>query len=295
MSQPRISIMVTAYREPLTIGRALEALIGQVSPPDGEIIVICPDDETAEAAAKYAGVRILRDPARGKPAALNLGFQHVQGEIVVMTDGDVWVEQRALAELLKPFNDPQVGAVSGRPVSVSPRDTMLGYWSHLLTDAGAHAERALRDARGEFMVCTGYLYAVRAKLLKQIPEDALAEDAVVSHSIAEQGFRVRYTQNSRVFVRYPVTYRDWLIQKVRSTGGYAQPVIAQSRFQMRSFRHEATAGPLRALGYARTPRELLWTVLLAAARLHLWLLVLWRVRIRRRPLSELWQRVESTK
>jgi len=294
MSPPQLSILVTAYREPLTVGRALEALISQLD-AGSEVFLICPDEPTARVGARYPQVTVLRDAGHGKPAALNLGFQHAQGEIMVMTDGDVWVEQGAIAELLKPFNDPQVGAVSGRPVSVSPRDTMLGYWSHVLTDAGAHIERSIRDSRGEFLVCSGYLYAVRAALVDPIPEEALAEDAVISHSIAEKEFRVRYTQNSRVFVRYPTTYHDWLTQKVRSAGGYAQPIIARSRFQMRSFRREAAAGPLRALTYARNIREIAWTILLAAARLHLWLLVFWRVRVQRKPLAELWQRVETTK
>ena len=44
-----------------------------------------------------------------------------------------------------------------------------------------------------------------------------------------------------------------------------------------------------------TLRELVWTLLLFAARLHLWLLVFWNVRVRRRPLKALWQRVETTK
>ncbi len=295
MTKPRVSILLTAFHEADTIRRALEALIPQASPSDHEIIVICPDDETAVAASATAHVTILRDPGQGKPAALNLGFERARGELVVMTDGDVWVEPGALDALLSPFSDPQVGAVSGRPISISPRSTMLGYWSHVLTDAGAHAERAGRDSRGEFMVCSGYLYAIRTSLARPIPEDALAEDAVVSHQIAEQGSHIRYAPGARVNVRYPDTYRDWLLQKVRSTGGYAQPVIARSRFQMRSFWHEATAGPWRALTYARSPRELAWTILLALARLHLWLLVYWRVRVQRQPLTQLWQRVESTK
>ena len=199
------------------------------------------------------------------------------------------------AALIKPFEDPQTGAVRGHPISTSPRNTLLGYWSHVLTDAGAHVERMQRDKAGQFMVCSGYLYAIRAELVSPIPEDALAEDAVVSQMVAERGQRVRYAPNAHVFVRYPTTYRDWLIQKVRSVGGYAQPVIANSPFQMRSFRHEATAGLWRSLTYAQNIRELAYTILLILARLHLWLLIFWEVRLRKRPLSELWKRVESTK
>ena len=294
MSGPlAVTILITAYREAATIGRALEAILPQAA--GAEVIVICPDDETAQAAAATPRVEVLRDPGKGKPAALNAGLAHARGEIVVMTDGDVYVSAGALPALLAPFEDSAVGAASGRPISTSPRSTMLGYWSHLLTDAGAHAERLQRDAAGQFFVCSGYLYAIRAGLVEHIPEDALAEDAVVSHLIGQQGHAIRYAPAAEVYVKYPTTYRDWLKQKVRSAGGYAQPVIAHSLLRMRSFRHEARAGALRALRYAATPREMLWTLALFVARLHLWLLIFWRVRVKRQPLTTLWQRVESTK
>jgi cellulose synthase/poly-beta-1,6-N-acetylglucosamine synthase-like glycosyltransferase len=212
-----------------------------------------------------------------------------------MTDGDVYVGPGAVATLLAPFADAAVGAVSARPLSISPRTSMLGYWSHLLTDAGAHAERLTRDAAGQFFVCSGYLYAVRRHLIDPIPEDALAEDAVVSHRVGAQGSRIRYAPQAEVFVKYPATYHDWLTQKVRSAGGYIQPYIADSPLQMRSFRHELLAGTWRALRYPRSLREFVWTLALFAARLHLWALIFWRVRVRRLPLTELWQRVESTK
>jgi cellulose synthase/poly-beta-1,6-N-acetylglucosamine synthase-like glycosyltransferase len=295
MISPTVSVLITAYREPSTIGHAIEAIQAQIGAWASEIIVICPDDETANAASAYDGIIVLHDSGQGKPAALNLGLERAAGQLIVMTDGDVFIGPGALEALLAPFDDPQTGAVSGRPVSLSPRDTMLGYWSHLLTDAGAHTERLLRNRKGAFMVCSGYLYAIRAGLISHIPEDALAEDAVVSHFIGERGHRIRYAPGATVFVKYPTTYRDWLIQRVRSAGGYIQPVIAQSPLHMRSFRYEAIAGTGRALAYARNPREFVWTLLLMLARLHLWLLIFWRVKLRPRPLLDLWKRVESTK
>jgi cellulose synthase/poly-beta-1,6-N-acetylglucosamine synthase-like glycosyltransferase len=288
-----VTILITAYHEADIIGRLLASLAPQAM--DAEVIVTCPDEETAHAAQEYPGVVIIRDPGLGKPAALNRGLQRALGGLIVMTDGDVYLGEGSLAALLAPFDDPQVGAVSGHPVSTSPRDTMLGYWSHLLTEAGAHAEREQRDATGAFFVCSGYLYAIRAGLVRSIPENALAEDAVISHLIGEQGYRIRYAPDALVYVKFPATYRDWLKQKVRSAGGYAQPLIVQSPLRMRGFRQEMVSGTVRALRYPRSLREMGWTLLLLAARLHLWLLIFWRVRIRRLPLTELWKRVESTK
>ena len=292
-----ISILITAYREPTTIGKAIEAFLAQL-PEDAELVAVAPDPETTavveEYARRYPVVRHVLDPQRGKPTALNFGLQAARGEIIVFSDGDVVVEPGALEALLRPFADPQVGAVSGRPISASPRETVLGYWSQLLTDS-AHAVRAARAATGGFLVCSGYLFAVRRAVLTPVPADALSEDAVISHRIAEQGYRIGYAPEARVRVKYPTTYRDWLRQKVRSAGGYAQDYVRRSPVQMRSAWLEIRYGTALALRYPRNVREVLWTLLLFLARLHLWLLVLLNVQIRKMQFTELWQRVETTK
>jgi cellulose synthase/poly-beta-1,6-N-acetylglucosamine synthase-like glycosyltransferase len=292
-----LSVLITAFREAATVGRAIESFLPQL-PADAEVLVICPDPATTAVvdgyAARYPVVRHVADPQRGKPAALNVGLKAAQGDVVVLSDGDVVVADDALAPLLAPFEDPQVGAVSGHPISASPRDALLGYWSHLLTE-GIHQMRLARDQDGQFLVCSGYLFAFRRALIDRVPEDALAEDAVISHLIARQGSRIRYAPQAHVLVKYPTTYRDWLRQKVRSAGGYAQDYVRKSPLRMRSAWLEMLNGTRLALRYPRSPREFLWTLLLFAARLHLWLLVLVNVQLLRRPLTALWQRVETTK
>ena len=292
-----LSILITAFREATTVGQAIDAFLRQL-PQDAEILVVAPDPGTIavvdDYASRYPAVRHVADPQRGKPTAINAGLKAARGDVVVLSDGDVLVAEDALAPLLAPFADPRVGAVSGHPRSVNARDAMLGYWSYLLT-AGAHQMRQARDQAGQFLFCSGYLFAFRRELIERVPEDALAEDGVISHMIAHQGYRIRYAPQARVFVKYPTTYRDWLRQKVRSAGGYAQDYIRQSPFRMRSAWLEILYGTKLALRYPRHPREFLWTLLLFAARLHLWSLVFINVRLIRRPLADLWQRVESTK
>ncbi|KAA3660308.1 MAG: glycosyltransferase [Chloroflexi bacterium] len=291
------SIIITAYREPETIGPAIAAFLPQM-PADAELLVVCPDVETTAVIHHYtqidARVKHCKDPQLGKPTALNIGLQAAQHDIVILTDGDVLVDENVISSLLAPFQDASVGAVTGQPVSISPRITKLGYWSRLLVH-GAHQERLRRDQAGQFLLCSGYLFAYRKSLMPTIPTDALAEDAVISHIIAGKGWQIRYAPDAKVFVKYPTTYADWLLQKVRSAGGYAQEYVRNSPFRMRSAKLEAIHGTQLALRFAQNGRELWWTLLLFAARLHLWGLVFWNVRVWKRPLSELWQRVETTK
>jgi cellulose synthase/poly-beta-1,6-N-acetylglucosamine synthase-like glycosyltransferase len=306
---PRLSVIITAFREERTVGQAIEAFLHQLpeqatadtppgSVPDAELLIVCPDPGTTavveEYAAHHPALRQIVDPQRGKPTAVNKGLEAANGDIVVLSDGDVVIDQSALEPLLDPFSDCRVGAVSGHPVSVNRRDTVLGYWSHLLTDS-IHSMRQARDHAGRFLLCSGYLFAFRRELVNQVPQDALAEDAVVSHRIAQQGYRIRYAPEARVYVTYPTTYRDWLRQKTRSAGGYAQAYVRQSPVRMRSAWLEIRTGTMMALQYPHSAREFLWTVLLFAARLHLWLRVLIKVRLLKRPLDTLWKRVESTK
>jgi len=292
-----LSVIITTFREPETIGQAIEAFLAQL-PSHAEILVVAPDPETIavidEYAARYASVRHVADPQQGKPTAINAGLKAAQGDIVVLSDGDVLAAEDALTPLLAPFDDPQVGAVSGRPLSLSPRDTLLGYWSHLLVDA-AHQMRLARDRAGRFLFCSGYLFAFRRSLVERVPVDALAEDAVISHQIADQGYRIRYADLARVSIKYPGTYRDWLRQKVRSAGGHAQDYVRKSPLHMRSPWKEALYGTGLALRHPQTIREFVWTLLLFIARLHLWLLVFVNVRLLKRPLKDLWQRVDTTK
>jgi len=292
-----ITIVITTYREESTILRAVRAFLDQDLTQEWELLVVCPDDETAALIAPLAArdtrVRRLRDEGKGKPAALNVAWQAARGDLVILSDGDVYVAPGAVRALIAAFEDPRVGIVSGRPVSISPRDTMLGYWSHLLVDS-AHQLRTSRAAQGDFFECSGYLYAFRRGLAGPIPEDSLAEDGLISHRVWQQGFRTAYAPAAEAYVKYPTSYRDWLSQKVRSVGGYAQGYLPSSR-GMRSFRAEAVHGTWHALSFARSPEELFWTLLLFAARVHLWLRVAWDVRWRKKPLAQLWRRVDSTK
>ena len=230
---PMLSIIITAYKEPKTIGLAIESFIKQKIKEEHEILIVCPDKETIDAAEKYSKkhkeVRVIKDPGKGKPAALNAAFSNAKGGILILTDGDVFSGKNSVAELLKPFEDKKVGAVSGRPISLNDADTMFGFWSHLLTDAGAHSVRLERSDKGKFIACTGYLYAIR-NVVNKIPEDALADDAVISHIIWDKGYKIKYALNALVYIRYPDNFKDWIKQKERSEKIDSSPLFRVKPF-----------------------------------------------------------------
>jgi len=292
-----ISIVITSYKEASTIGKAISRITNQKI-KDYELIVSAPDDETIDVAKNYAKknkkIKILKDKGNGKPAALNLVFKKAKGEILILTDGDVYVSTNSINAILEKFKDKKVGIVSGRPISVSDRNTMLGFWSHLLTDT-AHRLRKERTEENQMIVCSGYLYAFRKKLIKHIPEEALSEDAVISHLIADKGYKIEYAEKAEVYVKYPTSFRDWIKQKKRSAGGYNQlTYMVQGKERMRSFTKESS-GIFKVLSYPKTLKEFFYTLILILARVYLWLLIYIDINLKKKNLKKIWVRVESTK
>jgi cellulose synthase/poly-beta-1,6-N-acetylglucosamine synthase-like glycosyltransferase len=293
-----ISIIITAYKEARTIGRAVESILKNKFKEKYEIIITAPDNETLDIAKKYSKknkkIKILKDNGEGKPAALNLVFKKAKGDILILTDGDVYINENAISLLLEKFKDKNVGAASGRPISLDSKETMLGFWSHLLSDT-AHHLRLNRVCQNKVIVCSGYLYAFRKELIKSVPKEALSEDAVISHMVYDQGYKIDYSPKSEVFVSYPKNFSDWIKQKKRSAGGYNQlNLMTKNKERMRSFSKES-AGIFLVLSYPKTIKYLFYTLCLIFARIYLWLLIFIDINLKKKNLKKIWVRIESTK
>ena len=217
-----ISVIITAYKEHRTIGRAIEAFLANDLGKDYEIIVSAPDKETLDVVHTYAKknkrIKTIVDEGKGKPAALNMVFKKAKGDILVLTDGDVYVGDNSINLILEKFKDEKIGAVSGHPVSLNSRKKMLGYWSHVLAGvADLRRKIAVRDGKRFF--CSGYLFAMRKGLVDEIPTETLSDDGYMSLLVYKKGYKLDYSPNSLVYIQYPTNFSDWIIQKRRSAGG----------------------------------------------------------------------------
>jgi cellulose synthase/poly-beta-1,6-N-acetylglucosamine synthase-like glycosyltransferase len=287
-----ISVIITAFKEAESVKKSIQRFKSQIGVEEPyEILVVAPDKETEDVCKSFEGVRYIKDPGVGKPTALNIVVKEAAGDIMVFTDGDVFPSYYVLRELMKPFKDPKVGAVSGRPISISPLNTQLGYWSHLLTDM-AHQTRIDK----ENFVVTGYLYAIKKELFNfEVPKDCLSDDAYISYMVLNQNYKIVYSPCAHIMVKYPDTFSDWMKQKKRSAGGYTQ-INVQYKLdnKSRTFSQEAS-GIFKVLAYAKNIKELFWTGTLILARIYLWMAIVYERRILNKSFEKTWTRVESTK
>jgi cellulose synthase/poly-beta-1,6-N-acetylglucosamine synthase-like glycosyltransferase len=295
-----IDIVITSFKEPKTIGKAIDQFLKQPIKEKYQITVSAPDKETIDVVKQYQKkdkrIKIFKDPGQGKGKALNLLLPKLKGEIIVLSDGDVFVDENSLSSLILPFRDPKVGCVTGRPVSMDSKKTMLGYWSHLLCDAGAHQARLIRAKKGKFLECSGYYWAFRNKIVKNFPID-VAEDTIVPYLFRDKGYKIAYAPDAKVYVKFPNTLRDFVNQKKRTAKGHeslSKYYDMKKLPRTKSFKNEIFEG-YRALLYPRTLLEMFYTFMLFPVRLYIWMLVFYHTKFRRKAYSDAWERVESTK
>lgn len=294
-----ISIVITSYKEPETIGKAIESFIRQRIREKYELVISAPDSGTLNVAKKYAKkhkqIKIIKDPGKGKSYAVNWLLPKLKGDIVVLSDGDVYVSEDSVNRLIEPFADKRIGCTTGRPVSANSRGNMLGYWSHLLTDAGAHQARLKRAQKGQFLECSAYLWAFRKNIVKGYPLD-VAEDAIVPLLLWLKGYKVAYVPEAQVYVKYPDNLQDFIEQKVRTAKSHEtlMKYIPLKAPRMKSFSNEILEG-WRAFFYPKNLKEIIWTKILFAVRLYTWILAFYEIKLKKQEYKDAWKRVESTK
>jgi cellulose synthase/poly-beta-1,6-N-acetylglucosamine synthase-like glycosyltransferase len=289
-----ISIIITAFKEP-QVGRAIESFLNQNIKEKYEIIVSAPDKETQEIVKKYKKAKLFKDPGKGKALALNLLFKKAKGEKIILTDGDVYVSENSVNELLKGFENPNVGCVAGRPVPTENKKTKYGYWANFLFDS-AHRLRKRLASEGKFFQSSGYLCAIKNGIVKEIPLDT-ADDAIIPHIISNKGYKIAYAEKALVFVKNVNNWNDWISQKLRCARAHenlGKYIDLRKNPRTKTFSHEAK-GILYLFSYPKTLKEIFWTIELIFARLYLWILVFFEVYVKKKYHKDNWERVESAR
>lgn len=312
-----ISVIIISFKEPRTIRKCISSIADRKYsgiPNPFEIIQVSPDDITLKQGKKEAN-RLglskkqfvqIRDPKRGKPFALRMAFKRAKGDILILTDGDVYFEKNAVSLLLKPFEENEVGGVSGRPKLQDKRDNRLGYWGHLLYDSADHRRRKMMETREKkgyyvsnetFFPMSGYIMAIR-NLDFDIPSDVLSDDAYISYKLRNMGLNIAYMPKAVCYVKYPRNLSDYYKQKVRAMGGFKQLErmgVFKKDKQSRSFFIELKY-TFFVLRYAQNLEEFFWSLQLFPVRLVTWIKILWeRVILKKGMPKGGWERIESTK
>jgi cellulose synthase/poly-beta-1,6-N-acetylglucosamine synthase-like glycosyltransferase len=112
---PSVSVIVPVRDGESTIADCIDAILAADYPTDRREILIVDNGSTDGTSARIQArqVQYLREPKPGVSNARNRGIEESTGEILAFVDADCLVEPQWLTELVRPFEDPEVGAVAG--------------------------------------------------------------------------------------------------------------------------------------------------------------------------------------
>jgi cellulose synthase/poly-beta-1,6-N-acetylglucosamine synthase-like glycosyltransferase/spore germination protein YaaH/peptidoglycan/xylan/chitin deacetylase (PgdA/CDA1 family) len=259
--KPDVTVMIPAYNEESVIVDTVRSALASVY-PKLEILVIDDGstDHTAELVrSNFAAdprVRLLLQPNRGKPAALNHALSEATGEIVVSIDADTIVDPEAVPRLVRHFVNPKVGAVAGN-VKVMNRNKWLTRWQALEYITSQNLEKRAFDLLNCIPVVPGAAGAWRADLLRAnggFSGDTVAEDTDLTLTIRRNGWKILYDEDAIGRTEVPDTVEALIRQRFRWTFGTLQAV----------WKHRDAVGKPRygTLGWVAIPNIFLFQIIL---------------------------------
>jgi cellulose synthase/poly-beta-1,6-N-acetylglucosamine synthase-like glycosyltransferase len=192
--EPMVTYLITAYNEEKDIGKKLEEVLSLDYPRRKMEIIVASDgstDRTDEIVRRYAGrgVILKRVEGRlGKTATQNEAMKVARGEIVIFSDATTTYDKAAIRKIVRNYNDPTVGAVSGRYEYTNPTGAPVGvgtvlFWKY------ENFIKGLQTRIKTITGCCGCIYSVRKDLYVPLPPDIIS-DLVEPLKIVENGYRI---------------------------------------------------------------------------------------------------------
>lgn len=197
---PTMTLMICAYNEQDIVAEKMQNTRALDYPKDKFRVMWVTDgsnDRTNELLAAYPEVDIVFSPERrGKTAALKHGLSEIATQYVAFTDANTMINPDAMREIARQFMDKSVGCVSGeKRVAARKAGEMAAegeglYWRYESTLKRWDSE--LYSAMG----AAGELYAVDPTLCREVPDNALLDDFMMSMLIVDEGRRIAYSPDA---------------------------------------------------------------------------------------------------
>ncbi|MBS1510981.1 MAG: glycosyltransferase family 2 protein [Bacteroidetes bacterium] len=230
--EPDVTLFIAAYNEKDFVKAKMENSLALDYPKDKLHIVWVTDgsdDGTPQLVQQYEQASLYHVQQRnGKISAMNRGMHFVETPIVVFSDANTMLGKESIQRIVRLFNDPKVGCVSGeKRIAGKASDVASSageglYWKYESTLKKWDAE--LYSVVG----AAGELFAIRTELFRDVEKDTLLDDFVISLRVAQEGYTIQYDPEAYAIETASANVKEELKRKIRISAGGIQAVVRLS-------------------------------------------------------------------
>ncbi len=230
---PLVSLIVAAYDEEEVIAQKVADALALDYPRERLEILVASDgsaDATVER-ARAAGADLVLDlPRGGKVAAQNAAAERAAGEILAFSDANSAWARDALAHLIEPFADPEVGYACGQVRFTDGGGGNLegAYWRYEMS------VREMESALGGVTAGNGAIYAVRAAAYIPLSPSG-SHDLSFPFALAKRGLRSLYVPWARAEEKMVPTLEGEFARKRRMMVGLWDIVVGEGMLRPRGY------------------------------------------------------------
>ena len=202
--RPVVSVLMPVRNEEKHVVGAIASVLEQGVPTELLVIDGASTDRTAEliAGIKDPRLRLLSNPMRTIPSALNIGLAHARGAFVARVDAHARISPNYLQTGLQQLNDPEVAAVGGIRLAVAATAPGRAIAAALSSPFGVgnsinhYADKAQDTDHASF----GVYRAAVARAVGGWDEQLLVnEDVDFDHRIRLAAHRIRFDPAMKIY------------------------------------------------------------------------------------------------
>jgi len=230
-SLPSVSIIVPVYNSEKTVAACIESLLAQTYPTDKTEIIFVDNkssDKTLSLMQPYADsgkIRVLSETKiLNAYGARNTGVKAAKGEILAFTDADCEAKADWLEYLIMPFEEQDIGCVSGEILPAKPQNVIEKYWDEGYLSQKRFADKEYPRVLGGNCAFRHQIFDVVGFFREDFPSGG---DTELANRMREKStFRIKLALDAIVRHHNVSTLRIFIKQSIRH-GTHVSSFISQ--------------------------------------------------------------------
>jgi cellulose synthase/poly-beta-1,6-N-acetylglucosamine synthase-like glycosyltransferase len=227
---PEISVLMAVYNEEAVIRKKIESLFSSEYPV-GKMEVLVGSDSSDDFTVKilteletiYPELKVIHFTERiGKPAVINRLSSVAKGEILILTDANVFPDKNTIRKLVNNFSDKSVGLADSRLINTGIKRDGIS----LPEVAYISIEMKLKNIEGRLwgtmMGPFGGFYAVRKASYEPLSKNILADDFRICMNVIRKSEKAISDTEAFVYENVSNSLREEFSRKVRISAGNFQ-------------------------------------------------------------------------